>query len=100
MSWGQCSPSFSSVLGAVLAQLLLPLHPGEQVVTHWVQHVDRAAVHVRHKVLAQGGKGMYHSENPLSFLFGMIDDDFEFEIVFGRFSQKTFPMGEGSTAKP
>ena len=54
-------------LGAVLSQLLLPLHPGEQVVAHLVQHVDRAAVYVRRQVLAQGGKGMYHSKNPLSF---------------------------------
>ena len=44
-----------------------PLYLGEQVVAHTVQHMDRAAVYIRRQVLAQGGKGMYHSKNPLSF---------------------------------
>ena len=64
-----------------------------------VQHMDRAAVHVRHQVLAQGGKGMYHSENPLSFLFGIIYDDFKFKLAklcLARIAQEAFPLGTDS----
>ena len=48
--------------GAGLPHGLLPFQQGEQIITHPVQHMDRTAVHVRHQVLSQGGKGMDHGK--------------------------------------
>ena len=38
---------------------LLP-HSGQQSIAHFVQYMDRAAVHVGGQILAQCSKGMYH----------------------------------------
>ena len=46
--------------GAGLPHGLLPLQQREQIIAHPIQHMDRAAVHIRHQVLSQGGKGMDH----------------------------------------
>ena len=68
----QLLPGLLQLLGGILGQLLgqrlrhlrghgplLP-HGGQQPIAHFVQHMDRAAVHVGGQILAQCSKGMYH----------------------------------------
>ena len=52
----------TDLTGAGLPHGLLFLQQREQIITHPVQHMDRTAVHIRHQVLSQGGKGMDHGK--------------------------------------